>query len=116
MHFNDIIGGVYNSIYILVYQLVLPHGLIRVILKINHTTNNYNYLSHALPSIRYSNTYYKIYIYYNIVAIDFILHYISMCVGYIYLIKLFIYELVFLSLSSYMNTQWHLSWVVFLYT
>jgi len=28
-----------------------PHGLIRVILKINHTTNNYNYLSHALSSI-----------------------------------------------------------------
>ena len=93
-----------------------PHGLIRVILKINHTINNYNYLSHALSSIGYSNTYYKIYIYYNIVAIDFILHHISMCVGYIYLIKLFIYELVFLSLSLYMNTQSHLLWVVFLYT
>ena len=60
-------------LYILTYQLVLLHGLIRVILKINHTTNNYNYLSHALASIKYSNTY-KIYIYHNIVAIDFILH------------------------------------------
>jgi len=64
----------------LVYQPVLTHGLIRVILKINHTINNYNYLSHALPSIKYSNAYYKIYIYHNIVAIDFILHHPSMCV------------------------------------
>ena len=32
----------------LAYQLVLLHGLIRVSLKIKHTTNNYNYLSHAL--------------------------------------------------------------------
>ena len=55
----------------LAYQLLLPHGLIRVILKINHITNNYNYLSHLLPFIKYSNTYYKIYIYHNIVAIDF---------------------------------------------
>ena len=98
-----------------IYQPVLPHRLIRVILKINHISNNYNYLSHALPSIKYSNTYYKIYIYHNKVAINFILHHTSMCVWYIYLIKLFIYELVFLSLSSYMNIQWYLSWVVFIY-
>jgi len=38
-------------LYILTYQLVLLHGLIRVILKINHTTNNYNYLSHSLSSM-----------------------------------------------------------------
>ena len=30
------------------YQHVLLHGLIRVSLKIKHTTNNYNYLSHTL--------------------------------------------------------------------
>ena len=111
----------YNSfgsriVKVLIYQPVLPHGLIIFILKINYTTNNYNYLFHALPSIGYSNTYYKIYISHNIVAIDFILHHISMCVWYIYLIKLFIYELVFLFFLSYINTQWHLSWVVFLHT
>ena len=68
---------------LLVYQLVLPRGLIRVILEINNTTNNYNYLSHALSSIEYSNTNYKIYIYHNIVAKDFILH-ITPCVFDIY--------------------------------
>ena len=72
-----------NQLTILAYQPVLPHGLIRIILKINHTTNNYNYLSHTLSSIEYSNIYYKIYIYHNIVAIDFILHHTSMCVWYI---------------------------------
>ena len=105
-----------DQLTILAYQPVLPHGLIRIILKINHTTNNYNYLSHALSSIEYSNTYYNIYIYHNIVAIDFILHHTSMCVWYIYLIKLFNYQLVFLSLSPYINTQRYLSWVVILYT
>ena len=79
---------------VLAYQLVLPHVFIRVILKINHKNNIYNYLFHALSSIEYSNTYYKIYIYHNIVAIDFIiaaldfiLHHISMYVWYIYLIN-----------------------------
>ena len=42
--------------FLLAYQPVLPHGLIRVIFLKNYTTNNYNYLSHALSSIEYSNT------------------------------------------------------------
>ena len=67
---NETIFSGQSEFFKLVYQPVLPHELIRVILKINHTTNNYNYLSHALPSIGYSNTYYKIYIYHNIVTID----------------------------------------------
>ena len=31
----------------------------------------------------------------------------------IYLVELFVFELVFLSLPSYMNISWHISWVVF---
>ena len=37
-----------SNYILLVHQ---PVRLIRVILKINYTTNNYNYLSHALPSM-----------------------------------------------------------------
>ena len=73
-------GGWNDCLWPLAYQPVLLHRLSIVILKINHTTTNYNYLSHALSSIEYSNTYYKIYIYHNIVAINFILQHISMCV------------------------------------
>ena len=57
--------------------------LIRINIKIRLIANNYNYLSHAFFHILNSNTYYKIHIYYYLVAIDVILHHTSLCVCYI---------------------------------
>jgi len=36
------------AFYVLAYQPVLPHGLIRITIKIRLIANNYNYLSHFL--------------------------------------------------------------------
>ena len=56
-------------------------------------------------SIKYSSTYSNIYIYiyifYYLVIIDFILHHTPPYVFDIYLVELFIYKLIFLSLPSY---------------
>ena len=53
------------------YQLVLPHGLIRINIKIKSTIIII-YLT-PFSSIKYSNTYYKTYIYHHLITIDFIL-------------------------------------------
>ena len=54
-----------------VYQPVLPHGLIRINIKIRSII----IIIYLMPfsSIKYSNTYSKIYIYHYLVTIDFIL-------------------------------------------
>ena len=78
----------------LVYQLVLPHELIKINIKIKSIVIII-YLT-LFSSIKYSNTYSKIYIFYCLVTIDFI------CAP-ICLVELFVRELVLLSLPSYMN-------------
>jgi hypothetical protein len=66
----------------LVYPPVLPHGLIRINIKIKLITNNYNYLPHALFHLLdiITHTLKYIFIIIYLVAIDFILHHTSMCV------------------------------------
>ena len=72
----------------LAYQPVLPHELI----KINIRMRSIIIIMYLMlfSSIKYSNTYTKIYIYHYLVIIDFILHLTSTCIRYIYLVKLFI--------------------------
>ena len=67
---------------ILVCQPVLPHELIRINIKIRSII----IIIHLTPfsSIKYSNTYSKIYIYHYLVAIDFILHHTFICIRYIF--------------------------------
>ena len=97
-------------LFLLVYQPVLPHVLIRInirlrsIIIIIYLTT----LFHLLTILTHS----KLYIYYYLVTIDFILHHTSICIQYMssWTICLWI---VFLSLSSYMNIWWHILWVVF---
>ena len=62
----------------------------------------------------YSNAYSKIYIYHYLVTIDFILHPTSIYIRYIYLVELFVCELVVLSLPSYINTWWHIVGSIFI--
>ena len=98
---------------VLVYQLVLSHGLIKINIGMRSIIIII-YLS-LFSSIKYSNTYSKIYIHHYLVTINFILHHtsISPYVFDIYLVELFVCKLVFLSLLSYLNTWWHISLVVF---
>ena len=66
----------------LVYQPVLPHGLIRINIRIRLII----IIIYLMPfsSIKYSNTYSKIYIYHYLVTIDFILHHTSICIQYMF--------------------------------
>ena len=97
---------------LLAYQPVFLHKLIRINIKIKFIDNNYSYLSHVLFHLLNILTYTQIYIYHYLVAINFILHHTSMCIWYIFNLTI-VCELVLLSPSSYMNTWWHISWVVF---
>ena len=112
-YFSSIAGIILGDLLKLAYQPV-HQILIRINIKIRLIANNYNYLSHAFFHILNSNTYYKIHIYYYLVAIDFILHHTSMRVWYISNWAIYLWIGILIS-SSYMNTWWHISWVAFLY-
>jgi len=79
----------------LAYQPVLPHGPIRINIKIRIIANNYDYLPHTLFHLLniLTHTLKYIFVRYYLVAIDFILHDTSTCVD-IYLIELFVCELI----------------------
>ena len=66
----------------LVYQLMLPHGLIRINIRMRSII----IIIYLMPfwSIKYSNTYSKTYIYHYLVTIDFILHHTSIYFRYIF--------------------------------
>ena len=99
-------------LHILVYQPVLPHGLIRINIRMRSIIIIIYFT--PFSSIKFANTYSKIYIYHYLIIIDFILHHTSTCIRYIFSWTIYLW-FVFLSLSSHMNIWWHISWVVFLY-
>ena len=87
----------------LVYQPVLPHGLIRINIKMRLIIIS---ISHRSSFIKYSKTYSKIYIYHYLVTIDFILHHTSICIQYMFswTICLWIYFLISSIILEYMVT------------
>ena len=87
----------------LVYQPVLPHGLIRINIRMRSIIIII-YLT-LFSSIKYSNTYAKIYIYHYLVTINFILR-TSICIQYIFswIICLWIDILISSILHEYMVT------------
>ena len=92
---------------ILVYQPVLSQGLIRINIQMRSIIIIIYLI--LFSSFKYSKTYSKICIYHYLVTIDLSLHHTSIYIRYICSVELFVYELVFLSLPSYMNIWWHIS-------
>ena len=93
------------SLDILAYQPVLPHGPIRINIKIKHITNNYNFISHALFHlwIILTRTLEKC-IYHYLVAIDLILHYTSICIWYIFNWTIYLWIGILISSIIHINT------------
>jgi hypothetical protein len=75
----------------LAYQLVLPHGLIRINIKIRFIANNYNYPSHALFHLLNILTYntLKMHTHHYVVVIYLVSNNIFHFISHLHLFKLF---------------------------
>ena len=102
----------YLSQHTCAHTAFAPHELIRINIKIIIIANNIIIYLTPLSSIKYTNTYSNICIYDYPIVIDFFCT--TSCLFDIYLIKLFVCELILLSLPPYMNTVTHITGGIFI--